>query len=125
MSIADNKEVIRRFYDECWNTGNLDVIGTFVAPSYREAYTDGMRSVRAGFPDLHWTLDELIAEGDRVVNRWTLRGTHRGEYAGIAPSGRAVNWPGVTIFQLVDGTIAGRAVFADLGELRRQLGATG
>ena len=90
MSAADNKQVIRRFYAECWNTGDTGVIDTFVAPAYRDEYVAGMRAVRAGFPDLAWTIEELIAEGDKVVNRWTLRGTHRGEYAGLAPSGNAV-----------------------------------
>jgi len=58
-----------------------------------------------------------------VVLGWTLHGTQRGEYAGIAPSGNTVDWPGVTIFRLAEGKIAGRSVHADLGELRRQLGA--
>ena len=83
-----------------------------------------MLSVRAAFPGLAWTIEEPIAEGDKVVNRWTLRATQRGEYAGVAPSGNPVAWPGVTIFQLADGKIVGRSVHADLADLRRQLGAS-
>jgi steroid delta-isomerase-like uncharacterized protein len=116
MSPEENKEIIRRFYAECWDTGDLAAVDRFVAPSYhaaavgqdREDYKRTMAAMRASFPDLHWTLEDLIAEGDKVVNRWTMHGTHRGEWSGIAPTGQVVAMPGITIFRLVNGKIVER-----------------
>ncbi len=124
MSATDNKQVIRRFYDECWNPANTALIDTFVAPVYRDQYLAAIEAMHAGFPDFRWAIEEMIAEGDKVAMRWTLHGTHRGEYVGIAPTGKPVNWPGATIFQLAEGKIVGRSVHADMHELRQQLGAS-
>ena len=132
MSTADNKAVIRRFYDECWNTGNTDIIDQFIAPAYQSAsvgqdrdhYIVLMQSLRTSFPDLHWAIEELIAEGDKVVNHWTLHGTHRGEYQGVAPTGKKVTMQGVTIFRLKDGKIVDRWALGDSAGLMRQLTAT-
>ena len=124
MSAADNEQLIRRFYDECWNTGNTAAIDAFVAPAYQAQYLDTMRATHAAFPGLRWVLDEMVAEGDTVAVRWTLQGTQRGDYLGIAPTGNRVNWPGATFFHLAGGKIADRTVHADPGALRQQLGAS-
>lgn len=124
MSAVDNKQVIRRFYDECWNPGNTAAIETFVAPAYQEQYLATMQAAHIGFPDLQWVIEEAIAEGDKVAIRWTLQGTHDGEYMGVAPTGNRVNWPGATIFQLANGKIVNRSVHADPGALRQQLGVS-
>jgi steroid delta-isomerase-like uncharacterized protein len=66
---------------------------------------DAVKEYREAFPDLTCTIEELIAEGDKVAYRWTMRGTHQGEIEGIAPTGRAVEVSGITIVRLEDGKI--------------------
>ena len=88
---------------------------------------DGFKSyvtlVRSAFPDFHNTMEEMIAEGDRVAARLTYRGTHRGELFGIAPTGRKVSYAGAAIFRIRSGKIVHGWVLGDTTGLRGQLGA--
>jgi steroid delta-isomerase-like uncharacterized protein len=77
----------------------------------------------AAFPDIQITVDDEIAEGDRVVCRWTVTGTHQGEFMGIPPAGKAVTRAGVAIYRLVNGKIAENWLFADDVDFMQQLGA--
>ena len=77
---------------------------------------------RSAFPDFVATIDDQIADGDQVVTRWTLRGTHLGDYDGIAPTGRAVVLPVASIDRIADGRITDEWYFADHLNLLRQLG---
>jgi predicted ester cyclase len=76
----------------------------------------------AAFPDQKWTIEELIAEGDKVVNRFTWRGTHRGDFLGIAPTGSHVEVKGVVIDRFADGKIADTRIQMDNLGLMQQLG---
>jgi predicted ester cyclase len=80
-------------------------------------------TVCAGFPELQQTLDDQIAEGDKVVNRWTARGTHRGAYMGFAPTGKSLTFTGITIFSFAQGKIVEQWVEQDMMGFMRQLGA--
>ncbi len=75
------------------------------------------------FPDLRFTDEDLIAEGDRVVSRGTFRGTHLGPFAGIAPIGKQVVFPAIGIFRIVDGKVADRWARLDTFSLMQQVGA--
>ncbi len=100
MSIATNKTLVRRYIDEVWN-GEQPAL-PFFAPHYRRylgataspltaaEQSERIASFRVAFPDLHFTLEDLVAEGDRVVFRATLRGTQHGVFAGIAPTNKLV-----------------------------------
>jgi predicted ester cyclase len=77
---------------------------------------------RESFPDWHSTFEELIAEGDRVAERWTGRGTHRGELQGIAPTGKRVEAPGSVFYRIVDGKIVELWGQLDMMSLMQQLG---
>jgi len=103
MSAAENKALVRRFVDEFWNGGNLlaademmaadavvhePVIGT---PADLKTLVGDFRTA---FPDWHSTVEEMIVEGDRVAERWTGRGTHRGEFQGLPPTDKQVAVPG-------------------------------
>lgn len=78
---------------------------------------------RGAFPDLHITLDEVIAEGDFVAGRSTARGTHRGEFMGMQSTGKSISMPTLTMVRLRDGKIAESWVKNDVTALMRQLGA--
>ena len=88
---------------------------------------DGLKdfadAFRGSFPDWHSTFEELVAEGDRVAERWTGRGTHRGELQGIAPTDRRVEVPGGVFYRIADGKIAEFRGQLDMMGLMRQLGA--
>jgi predicted ester cyclase len=77
--------------------------------------------VRRAFPDIRYRIEDVIQSGDRLALRWEARGTHQGEYLGIQPSGRAINYTGITLYELRDGKIARIWVSADLLSLLRRL----
>lgn len=133
MSIEANKAVIRRYYEDLWNAGDLAVADELIAPDLsfrgslgetvhgRDGFAGYVARVRAAFPDFHNQIDDLIAEGDRVVARLTYRGTHHGELFGIAPTGRRISYAGVAIFQIASGQIVQGWVLGDTTGLMRQL----
>jgi steroid delta-isomerase-like uncharacterized protein len=135
MSTEANKAVARRLFEESLNTGNFAVLDELFAPNYRNYFPgmpdpldrEGWQQVvtmfRIAFPDLHFTVEDIIAEGDTVVLRWTHRGTHQGDFQGIAPTGKSIMGMGIVFFRLEDGKIVeDRPLFDQLGMLQ-QLGA--
>jgi steroid delta-isomerase-like uncharacterized protein len=115
---AENKALIQRYFEEAWNRGNLSVLDEIVAADYvnhnpiapglppgPEGLKPIFSGMRAAFPDLHYTIEELIADGDKVVTRWAFRGTHEGELMGIPATGKQVNITGTQIERIVDGRI--------------------
>jgi steroid delta-isomerase-like uncharacterized protein len=135
MSTETNKAIARRVFEEVFNAGNLDLIDELASPdavihfggaqplrgleSYKRAFTASQPS----FPDMHFTIEDMIAEGDRVVMRWTMRGTHRGEYLGVAATGRQVTEGGVSIYRIADGKVVEGWVYSDELGVMQQLGA--
>ena len=86
-----NKELVRRYYAEVLNGRDLDAVGEYFADDRMvQGVRNGCFSYFTAFPDLHVSVDELIAEGDRVFCRSTMTGTHDGEYKGLAPTGRNI-----------------------------------
>ncbi len=133
--LEKNKAIVRRWYEEMWNKGNLELIDELIASDVTghspiqnvdgvEASKRYVTMSRAAFPDLHFTIEEMIAEGDKVVAVRTLAGTHRGEYLGVAPTGNHVNITGINVFHIADGRIAETSTFVDTLDLMEQLGAT-
>lgn len=114
MSVEQNKAIMRRYVEEVWNRGNIAVISEFVAPNHvghragkdikgLAEFKDWVTSNRNAFPDLHFEIHSQIAEEDMVVNTWTLTGTHKGEFMGIAATGKKFTVPGVSIYRLSEG----------------------
>jgi steroid delta-isomerase-like uncharacterized protein len=133
MSTEANKTLVRRLVDEAQTEGRLEVVDELLADDFVDhsplpglpANRDGIRilfgALRAAFPDLRVTIDEQVAEGEKVVTRKTFRGTHGGEFLGAPASGRAVAFEVIDILSVRDGKIAEhRVVFDQLG-LREQL----
>jgi steroid delta-isomerase-like uncharacterized protein len=134
MSAEENKALVRRFVEEFWNEGNTATADELMAvdaaihmPTGEMVDLDGLKgfagTFRESFPDWHSTFEELIAEGDRVAERWTGRGTHRGELQGIAPTGKRVEVPGSVFYRIVDGKIVEFRGQLDMMGLMQQLGA--
>jgi len=112
MSVEANKVVAQRYVEEAANNGNFAVLDEICSPTHIHHGFGDLAEVKAAFgylrtafPDIHFTLDDVIAEGDKVVYRWTLRGTHQGEFAGISPTGKAVTETGITILRFAEGKI--------------------
>jgi steroid delta-isomerase-like uncharacterized protein len=122
VSADANKELIRRLFDEVFNTGDVDRLDELATP---EVAVGGKRYVaerRSFFPDLRYTIEEQIAEGDRVVTRWSMRGTNTGPLRDRPATGRPIEAEGVFIWRIADGRIAGIAMFMDHLSVRQQLG---
>ena len=132
------KAVVWRFLEEIWHQGNLQVIDEVIAPNYvrhTSHYREGGRDVhgpegvrqsiaafRTAFPDVHFTVEDMFVADDKVVVRWTCRGTHRGAFLGIAPSGKVVTFTGINIYRIANGQIVERWAEEDAISLYQQLG---
>ncbi len=115
MSIEENKALSHRILDELWNKGNLGLIDELYPPDYvnhsappgippdREGLKQFVTMYRHAFPDVQMTVEDQIAEGDKVVARFTTRATHTGELMGIAPTHKQVTVTGIVIGRYVDG----------------------
>jgi predicted ester cyclase len=121
MSVEENKALVHREQGELWNhTGDLDAAAELFAP---EDAKQEAASVRRGFPDLESTIEDLIAERDKVVAYWRAQATHQGEYMGIPPTGNRVNFRGISIYRIEGGQIAESWSVSDDLSLMRQIGA--
>ncbi len=137
MSIAENKALARRSF-EAFNQRDLSAADQIYAPSYvlhspiappdLPIGAEGVRQQHAGylaaFPDAQITVEDLIAEGDRVAVRVTVRGTHQGTFIGVAPTGRRVTLEAITIYRVDAGKIVEDWTIADIPGLLQQLGAS-
>lgn len=134
MSSA-NRAILRRYFEQAWNNGDLAVLDEIVSPDYLNhnpavpglpAGVQGLKIIiggfRAAFPDLRFTIEDQIAEGDKVVTRWTMLGTHRGEFMGIAATNKRVQVAGMQVERVVDGKIVEHWRQSDDLGLLQQLG---
>ena len=124
MSIEENKALVRREQAELWSyTGDLDAAEELFAPDQAEAAKQEAADFRRGFPDVVSTIEDLIAEGDKVAARWRARATHRGEYVSVPPSGKEVEFTGISVYRIEGGKIAESWTIEDELSLMRQIGA--
>ena len=136
MTIEENKALVRRFYEEVWNKGNLDAAEAIFAEDYvRHDLRPGLglsgpagqkkiaADFRAAFPDVRNTVDLMVAEGDLVAARWTTTGTHTGPWGEVAPTGKAARFAGVNIFRIRDGRVVELWNHRDDLGLMQQVGA--
>jgi steroid delta-isomerase-like uncharacterized protein len=135
MTLEENKAFMRRFMDEALNQKNLNALDTLVAEDFveqvpfpgqgpgREGLRDAVAAFISAFPDMHWTIQEQIAEGEKVVTRFTMSGTHQGVFLGIPPTGRSVQVWGIVIDVVREGWFAESRILLDTLGLLQQLGA--
>jgi steroid delta-isomerase-like uncharacterized protein len=132
----ENKAVVRRFnelVEEYWRTGDADAFDEVVAsdlvhhapglPPDREGMKQDLPMFRAAFPDMRLTVEDMIAEGDKVADRVTVRGTHEGELMGIPATGKQVEFTETHIARIADGTIVERWGEWDVLGMMQQIGA--
>ncbi len=130
-----NKIAIRRLFNELWNEGKLPVADELISNNYThhdastadvgrgpESEKKRVTLYRAAFPDIRLTIEDIIAEGETVVARWSCRGAHRGEFNGIAPTGKQFTVSGITIARFAGGKIVEGFVNWDAMGLMKQLG---
>ena len=131
----NNKAVVRRLLEEVWNKGNLSLVDELFTPNFEfhdastpdlgrgpESEKKRVTLYRNAFPDLRITIEDMIAEGETVVTRWSCRGTHKGDLSGIAPTGKPITISGITVSRFANGKIAqGYANWDALG-MMQQLG---
>ena len=136
MSVDENKAAFRRLPEEIINSGNLDLADEVFASDYIEHIPpppgmpgglEGFKAfftmVRSAFPDLHYTVENVLAEGEMVAGHVTVRGTHQGEFLGIAPTGREVTWTETHVARFENGKLVEHwGNTDDLGTMQ-QLGA--
>ena len=132
---ADTKAIARRFLEEAFNSGNLDVVDELVAPEFVnhdaalpepgvgiQAAKASITGYREAFPDLRLMIEQQLAEGEYVTTRWSARGTHQGNLMGMAPTGKQATVTGITIDRIVDGRFVESWTNWDTLGLMQQLG---
>ena len=121
-----------RSFIAVFNEKNVDVLDAFVSADFvhhgfgtstLEGYKQGLAGIFAAFPDVHYTIHDVIAEGEKATVRWTASGTQKGEVFGIPPTGKHVTWTGINIFRIVDGKIVEMWFEGNILGIYRQLGA--
>lgn len=127
-----NKEAVRRFFQEIWCDHDESAIDRYIAadaagndPDFgigRESFRRQWKKWLQGFPDLRFDVEELVAEGDTVVSRWILTGTHTGEFLGYPPTGKKVKVHGMSLDHLKDGVVVSGCDGWDALGFRQQLG---
>ena len=129
-----NKTLARRWFEDLLSRGNLDVANEILSAEFVDHLTHederGLEELkhyvtiyRNAFPDIQDTVEDIVAEGDKVVVRWTSDGTHQGEFMGVAPTGRHVRFTGMRLFRIAENKIVESWVNIDERGLQEQLGA--
>ena len=136
MLSETNKTLSRRLFEEVWNKGNLAVLNELIAndhvnsgpgtlpglPTGPEGAKQFVMIYRNAFPDTHFTIDEQIAEGDKVVTRWTAHGTHQGELLGIPATDKSSTVTGISVDRIMNGKIVESWGIFDQFGMMQQLG---
>ncbi len=134
MSLDENKALVRRYIEEVYNKGNVAAIDELLAHDFvhhflppgmgtdRESYKQFAAMHHAAFPDFHITVEDMVAEGDKVVCRWSGRGTHKGEFMRIAPTGKQVTERAMCLHRVEGGKVAESWVELDQLGMMQQLG---
>jgi steroid delta-isomerase-like uncharacterized protein len=133
-SVQEN--VVKRWWEELWNYGNLSVTEEIVSPDFINhdpsspwvpAGIDGVKALAQAyhvvFPDMHFSVERQVAVGDTVVSHWRVRGTQKGELMGLAPTGKVVEAEGISIFEVVNGKVSRQTVIWDTLGMLQRLGA--
>jgi steroid delta-isomerase-like uncharacterized protein len=127
----ENKQRVERLYRDCVNPGRIDLLEEFIDEDFvgsrgekgPEEYKKTIAAVKTGFPDAEFSIEDLIAEGDRVVARWRMKGTQLGPFAGFPASGKPVSQTAIVIYQFRKTKIVRAWLQSDSLGLMQQIGA--
>jgi steroid delta-isomerase-like uncharacterized protein len=135
MSTEENKAIARRWNEELWSKGNLAAVDELFASDFvwhyappgvasdREGYQQYYSEDLSAFADMNCTIEVIVAEEDKVAVRWNWRGIHKGDYMGIAPTGKQVTLTGISILRIAGGKIVEEWTESDNLGFMEQLGA--
>ena len=119
--------MLRYFLESHNSPYNLDVMDETCIPEYAEFHKNWQRMERTAFPDKHFTIEQIIAEDDKVVLRWTIRGTHSGEFwtpeGTVSPTGKSIELTSIVIYRVADGKIVEEWIVIDWLNILKQFGA--
>jgi steroid delta-isomerase-like uncharacterized protein len=134
MSVEEkNEALVRKFFEEAWGKGNLAAVAEFMATDYVAHHipsglppgAEGLKQLiaayRTAFPDLKINLDDIFGKGDRVAFRWSVSGTHLGDWFGVSPTGNHVRATGITIFRIDGGKVVESWTSIDLNPSEEEL----
>jgi steroid delta-isomerase-like uncharacterized protein len=122
MSLEANKAVVQAWIN-ARNQNDIEAAVALFVEEWQTRLRQGFASITNSFPDVQITINELIAEDDKVVSLWTFRGTHLGTYQTIPATGKVIEWHGIDIYTIREGRIANVVRHADSLSVLRQLGA--
>jgi len=134
MAGAENKAVVSSFVEEVINQGRLERVDDLVALDFveldplpgQQQGSEGLKQVipafRTAFPDIHWVIEEMVGEADKVFSRFTWHGTHRGEFFGVPATGRQINVKGMAVDRIVAGKMVDSRILMDGLTMMTQLG---
>jgi steroid delta-isomerase-like uncharacterized protein len=134
---ADSITLVKEVFEEVWNKGNLPLVDNYFGadfidynqqpgmPDGREGYKAGVNMIRSAFPDIKFSLDQVLSEDSRIALRVTGRGTHNGAFLGLAPTGKKVALESMIFFHIKNGKIAARWGISDLLSVMQQIQSNG
>lgn len=122
MTIQDNKELVRRYNEEIWNNHNLEKADEFMDAEFLKETIEHVRQFLTAFPDVHVTIEDLIAEGDKVVARLVATATNSGPFAGQSATGKRVEIRSIRIYHIVNNKFVDTWAMQDRMGLMEQLG---
>jgi steroid delta-isomerase-like uncharacterized protein len=135
VPIEQTKAIAQRWMDEIWQKAGPSAMDEILASDFtfnyaapgvkpdREGYKQTLRDIYAGFPDIKFTTEDIVVEGDKAAVYWKGRGTHKGQYWGIAPTGKQVTMAGISIINAAGGKIVEEIGYTNMMELMQELGA--
>lgn len=135
MSIEQNKAVVRRLAEDLMGGGDTTLVAEILSPDFVEheemppgmepgyaGFAQAISMMHAAFPDFHVTIEDMVAEGDKVVVRQTWTGTHKGEFMGMPATGNSFSIPVIDILRVADGKVTEHWGLSDMGSMMQQLG---
>ena len=133
---VENKAIVRQLYEEVWNKRRLELVDEIISPSHvlhdpnltgsgvgPEAYKWQVTRFISAFPDLRFTIEDVVGENDKLAVAWTISGTHKSEFMGISATNKKVSVDGITINHIVNAKIMDSYISWDVWGLMHQLGA--
>lgn len=135
MSVEQTRAIARRWMEDVWQKASPSAMDELLAPDFtfnyaapgmnpdRKGYKETVNDVHAGFPDLQWTTEDMVVEGDKAAVHWKGQGTHKGQFWGIAPTGKQVTMAGISIIRVAGDKVVEDIAYMNTMEMMQELGA--
>ncbi|HMN29595.1 MAG TPA: ester cyclase, partial [Caldilineaceae bacterium] len=124
MSADQNMQLVRRYFDEVWNKGNLEILDELAPELVSKGFKEFVRSQRTALGNFQATILDLFADQDRVALHWQVNAIHQSDYLGVAATGKSVTFRGISMFRIAEGKIVDDFGYWDDLPVLKQIGAT-